>query len=541
MRSILRQPALIVSLLFSLVILAMYAIVGRLNGGTFIYPLDDSYIHLALARTLALHRVWGIDAAAFASASSSPGWTLLLAITDALIGPHLLNGLALNVIFAIALLYAVDYGIRLFTPSVALWFRYLVLLVILFCTPLTCLAMVGMEHVAQALSILLFVMLGTRLIAVQPDQPLPSATVISLSLVAIFAGAIRYEAVFAVIPVCACLFWRRRVRVAIVVALCSAIVPIAFGLYFYCKSGLWLPFSVIAKAAGRPPASVKYFLNQTHGFRSLFPSVVLLWLLRFRKYGFWNASQLLLFFAWCITLLHLAIAPVGWLMRYESYLALLCLFSLFVVASAIQSPQVILESLRQTSPRRRYATVLLAILLLGSAFDLARRSFLGIVDPIRASQDRFLEHIQMARFIADAYDHDTIVVNDIGTIAYYTHAHLLDLIGLGSIEPVRAIHGKRPYTAADVERWASSQGASIAIVQTQWHLVSDVIPLSWTKVETWTIPRNVAFKDFDISFFAITPQQIPRLCANLAKLQPPPQDKVTFFSPVCSTISADHR
>src|SRR6185437_11714575 len=140
------------------------------------------------------------------------------------------------------------------------------------------------------------------------------------------------------------------------------------------------------------------------------------------------------------------------------------------------------EDIRQSSRRRRYAMALLAVLLLGLGFDMVHRAVQGVVDPVRASNDRFLEHIQMARFISNAFDHDTIVVNDIGTIAYYTHAHLLDLIGLGSIEPVRAIHDKRSFTAADVDAWASSQHASIAILQTQWHLVSRVIPPSWTRV-----------------------------------------------------------
>lgn len=537
MRDILRRPpALFVSLLFCLLILILCSIVIRQNE-IFVYPLDDSYIHLSLARTLVLHHVWGIDPTAFASASSSPGWTLLLAAVDVLIGPHLLNGIVLNLIFAIAVLFAVDYGIRVFVPSAALWFRYVALLVILFATPLTCLTMVGMEHVAQALSVLLFIILAAQIVALEPGLSVPRNRVILLLLAALFAGAIRYEAVFAVTIVCLCLLLRGRIVVAAMVAFSAAVAPIAFGLYFHHESGLWLPFSVMAKAAGQPPASLKYFLNQTHGFRSLIPVIALVWLLRLRRFRFWHPSQLLLFFAFCITVLHLAIAPVGWLMRYESYLAAICLFSLFVVAATLPSRQALLEGIRQSSRRRRYAMALLAVLLLGLGFDMVHRGVQGVVDPVRASSDRFLEHIQMARFISHAYDHDTIVVNDIGTIAYYTHAHLLDLIGLSSIEPVRAIHDKRSFTAADVDAWASSRHTSIAILQTQWHLVSRVIPPSWTRVQTWTIPRNVAFKDFDISFFAITPQQIPRLCASLARLRPPPQDKVTPLAPACAATS----
>jgi hypothetical protein len=519
----------------------MYAITVRQVGGTFIYPLDDSYIHLALARTLALLHVWGINGTHFASSSSSPGWTVLLAITDALIGPHLVNGIVLNVIVAIGLLFVVDYGIKFFVPSAALWFRYLALLIILFCTPLTSLTMIGMEHVAQTLTILLFVILSTQVLTLEPGLPAPRTTIVSLLLVAIFAGAIRYEAVFAVIPVSLCLILRRRIGLAVVVGLCAAVAPIAFGLFFHHESGLWLPFSVLSKASGQPPNSIKYFLNQTHGFRSLIPAVALVWLLRFRKFHFWHSSQLLLFFAFCITSLHLAVAPVGWLMRYESYLSALCLFSLFVVAGGLHSRKALVENISQSSRRRQYAIALLVLLVLGLGFDMGRRAIRGVKEPIQASEDRFLEHVQIARFISGAYDHDTIAVNDIGVVAFYTHVHLLDLIGLGSIQPIQAIHEKRRYNAVDVASWAASRHASIAILNTQWNRVSNLIPPTWTKVETWTIPRNVVFKDFDVSFFAVTPEEIPRLCASLEKFQPPVQDKVTTFSPDCvAAASARH-
>lgn len=514
----------------------MYSTVARHTGGMFVYPLDDSYIHLALARTLVLHHNWGIHPTEFASASSSPGWTVLLAITEAVFGLRLLDGLVLNILCAIALLFAVDHSMKIFVPSVTLWFRYLTLIAILFCTPLTTLTMIGMEHVAQALSTLLLIVVATQILALSPEAAAPTATAVWLLLIAVFAGAIRYEAVFVVIPVCICLVLRRRIGIAVMVALGSAAAPVLFGIYFHHKSGFWLPFSVMAKASGQPPLSVKYFLDQTHGFRSLLPLVVLAWLLRFRKLGFWQPSQLLLFFAGSVTLLHLTVAPVGWLMRYESYLVCLCLFALCVVVAGLPIPETVLRNIRQSSRSRKYASALLILLVVGLGFDLTRRAIKGIVEPIQASEDRFLEHIQMAKIVSGAYDHDTIVVNDIGTIAYYSDAPLLDVIGLGSVEPIRNRLERHSFTAADVAAWASSRHASIAILQTQWQRVSSVIPPTWTKIQTWTIPRNVVFKDFEISFFAVTPGEIPRLCAALQTFAPPKQDKITFRSQSCPVV-----
>ena len=49
------------------------------TGGTFMYPLDDTFIHMALARNLSYHGNWGMNPYEFASASSSVLYTLLLA------------------------------------------------------------------------------------------------------------------------------------------------------------------------------------------------------------------------------------------------------------------------------------------------------------------------------------------------------------------------------------------------------------------------------------------------------------------------------
>ncbi len=45
----------------------------------FAYPLDDTYIHMAIARTLVQNHVWGVQPFEPAAASSSPLFTIILA------------------------------------------------------------------------------------------------------------------------------------------------------------------------------------------------------------------------------------------------------------------------------------------------------------------------------------------------------------------------------------------------------------------------------------------------------------------------------
>ncbi len=48
------------------------------NQGFFCYPLDDTYIHMAIAKTFSKYHIWGVTKYEFVSATSSPLYTFLL-------------------------------------------------------------------------------------------------------------------------------------------------------------------------------------------------------------------------------------------------------------------------------------------------------------------------------------------------------------------------------------------------------------------------------------------------------------------------------
>jgi len=60
---------------FTLLYISIYQ-----NGNHMVYSLDDAYIHMAMAKNLAIDGIWGVSKYEFASSSSSILWTALLAL-----------------------------------------------------------------------------------------------------------------------------------------------------------------------------------------------------------------------------------------------------------------------------------------------------------------------------------------------------------------------------------------------------------------------------------------------------------------------------
>lgn len=75
----LRRQA-IAAVVFLALTIALVVAVRHETGAAYTYPLDDTYIHTALARNLIEHGTWGINPGEFANASTSPVWTVLVAI-----------------------------------------------------------------------------------------------------------------------------------------------------------------------------------------------------------------------------------------------------------------------------------------------------------------------------------------------------------------------------------------------------------------------------------------------------------------------------
>ena len=80
--------------------------------GHFFYPLDDTYITMAIARNLADNGTWGPVAHEFSSCASSPFWVLALASVYRLFGPNEWAPLLLSLASGTALVVVVCHVLR---------------------------------------------------------------------------------------------------------------------------------------------------------------------------------------------------------------------------------------------------------------------------------------------------------------------------------------------------------------------------------------------------------------------------------------------
>ena len=123
--------------------------------GHLTYILDDPYIHMAIAKNFALHGVWGVNPYEFTSTSSSLLWTLLIAGSNIVFGIDEAMPFRINIICASMLLVLIHFIIRKYVGNKL--YQFVVLLTVVFATPLPSLIYCGLEHILHALISVAFV------------------------------------------------------------------------------------------------------------------------------------------------------------------------------------------------------------------------------------------------------------------------------------------------------------------------------------------------------------------------------------------------
>ena len=209
--------------------------------GEIIYPLDDTYIHMAVAKNFVEHHVWGITQYAFSSSTTSPLWTALLAVGYLLWGPNQLLPLILNTIIGTILIFCL-FG--LFRSNLGPQAAFVVLITVLSVTSVPALTLTGMEHLLHILTTIIFVHLSVGVIT-QVEESRTQRR--SLLLVASLLPLIRYEGVFGIATVCLFFCLQRRFRYAFALGAVAAMPLLLYGAVSIFHGWLPIPNSVLMK------------------------------------------------------------------------------------------------------------------------------------------------------------------------------------------------------------------------------------------------------------------------------------------------------
>lgn len=516
-------PLLASAGVFLAVLVVTIVLIQRHNGGRFVYPLDDAYIHLAVAKHFAQDGVWGITRFAFTSSDSSPLWALAISAVFALAGPLEWVPLAMNLAAALGILFLFHWiALREQIPA---WIESTGLIALVLLEPAVPMAVSGMEHLAQLLADLALVYAAARVLAGATTRRQSWPGIVSMGLVAAAVTGLRYEGWW-LAGAAAILLAVRGARASSAAAfLGGAIPPVAYGLVSLGHGWFFLPASVLLKAntaalrpgiplVSRLDAQLSWLVSNTvkspHLPVLIALLVVLALLLGLRRKPGGHGSAVAF---WCVVLvvppaaLQLTVGSVGYFFRYDAWVA-----GLSILTFTLALPRLV-ESLRER-PRRWVALpVALGILCIAA---LAPRGARCSALTITASGNIHDQQIQMASFVRARYDGAVIVANDIGAIDYFADIHLVDPAGLGDLTAARfLVQGNRGDAAEALDELARSRHASFAMVYRSWLEGYRALPGSWRELGRWTIEDNFVCGDDVVTFFGIDERGDDTLVAAL--------------------------
>ena len=513
-------PVFVSLYVYWLVMTVLVILSSSMNQGHLIYPLDDTYIHMSIAKNTALHSVWGITRYEFTSSTSSPLWTFLLAIIYLVFGVNDRTPLILNLLLGACVIIMAYYFLERHIRASSRWFIFLVLMAVLFVTPLPSLTFSGMEHVLHTLLTLCFVYLSIANLAGRPNVPIRN-TALSI-VIAPFLVMSRYEGVFLVCVVCFLFLLQRRIFQAELIG-AIALLPIAlYGLWSVTHGWYFLPNAVLLKGQ-LPDSSLKGMFNllvegshriqeNPHVLLLLIASLALLLLLHRDKENPLAPSRKYIHLVFVGTLLlHMQFAQTGWFYRYEAYIVLLGIMTVGIAISD-RVPKIAWEFNKHTL--QYYALMFFWLGII--ALPFSSRAMLSLMNTPQATNNIYEQQYQMGLFLKQFYQGSTVMVNDIGAVTYLADIQLLDMWGLGSLEPARLKMQQR-YTSQQIDVLSQQQGVAIAIVYDRWFEQDGFggIPPQWAPVGQWRIADNVVAGEDTVSFYAVIPAMGDDLMNNL--------------------------
>lgn len=391
-----------------------------------IYPLDDAYIHIALARQVAENGVWGIQPGEYAFCSSSPLWTLMLSFFFLIFGaqdwlPGVLT-IVLNMCSAIVMsLMMIRYNIRFII-------RIVILFLIMFVVPFSITSAVGMEHALHVLTVVMFIDYADR--SLSNDR---SCNSFLMPLLGAIAVATRFESLALVLPF-AVFFWICGRRKESILLLVAAVLPvILYGCIAKINGGYFLPNSVMLKACLPARGNIfdrLYFVWRNVSCYNLHMyslSLAVLASAALKKTP--NSLRICGTCTFICIIGHVLFAEIGHLFRYETYIvaagAIIVALALCINCEG--------QTLHNPMTSNLSFTVIFTLLLL---VPLLFRGWIAVRATEDGSKNIYGQQVQLAKLFALLPENQkgTIAINDLGYMALHSDARVLDLWGLGSQE-----------------------------------------------------------------------------------------------------------
>jgi len=464
-------------------------------GGVFEYPLDDVYIHLAIAEQITLGG-YGVNTSEVTSPGSSPLYPLLLTPFSGTEAQRWLplywNCVGLVVV---ALLWGrlIAYAGYRGTMGVALALLGPVAL------NTAGVAMTGMEHTLHAAASLCIVY-GLFVLA---DQKRVSGL---LLLGILLAPALRPEGLALALVGAGVLMLSGRIAFG-ALATVMAVLPVALFVWFLVSLGLDpLPNSVQAKLVGAEDAELGRLARAIGTFRLnllelpgllMLGFIVVLSALAAAAQGGrrWVALGLA-----AAGLAHLFFGQIGWMERYENY-----------ILTSLAAGAVVMAHGASSAMTASLPAVLIA--LAG-----------GIYMPHAWEEYRFnpraihLQQAQTSRFVKDYLKTD-VAVNDLGWVAWRNPNYVLDLWGLASDE-ARTIRIFEPSLG-----WAgplvAKRGVPVALIYDTDDWLGYAVGRDWVRVGEFRLDLQRGFLGASfVGVYATSPEHVELVENALLAFEP---------------------
>jgi hypothetical protein len=506
----------------------------RQTEGHLIYTLDDAYIHMAMAKNLAQYNIYGVTEYEFSSSSSSPLWTLSLAFVTSMVGVYEVLPFLLNLLLGLAILVILYVLLR--RSAVSSMTIAVILLAIIFATPIPALVFSGMEHLLHILLTILFLWLFAHIITGERNS-FPNTVYILFFLLAAALVLVRYES-YALLVI-SFFFFLLRGQWKMAGGICAAgVLPLAtYQAISIAHGWSWLPnsvlirtgiantgtgissghFSALSSSIIRLYSMLSNFIsNMGSGLHLVALIVLACTFLLFsmnRMSSFWRQHTVMTAVFIFAALAHLMFGHIGHFFRYEAYLITT---GLFVFACCIPKVTPIFIPESAGGWRRALTWSFIGISFILTFTLLTIRSKDSLVLTSVASRNIFEQQYQMGTFLQRYYPNTSIAVNDIGAVSFLSHVHLLDLVGLASIDVLHLMRTGE-YDAGHIQALCNKCGVRIAIVYDSWlqRIANQGTQLPWLKVGEWRIFNNIVCSDDIVSFYAVQPSEQEKLILNL--------------------------